>query len=212
MTPQVVDERETLATLFLAHYLDPASAERSPDNFSSCVCGEWSEGEMEPGWDDHLADVAVDAGFHMTPTPQVVETDSELRDFIASFNGDEAGDLDDVGAIDGSMGYVMRGGNDVEAVFAKAKAVLSPHVVDTTPHGPVTRWRNDGGQWHEGSKCKCGDRWPHPTPDADVLAEVRARAEWTICVHKSRDEYTFAAGLVREAEGMLAILDREATQ
>ena len=71
MTPQVVDERETLATLFLAHYLDPASAERSPDNFSSCVCGEWSEGEMEPGWDDHLADVAVDAGFHMTPTPDV---------------------------------------------------------------------------------------------------------------------------------------------
>ena len=45
-------------------------------------------------------------------------------------------------------------------------AALTP-----TPHGPVLTWRNDGGPWRESSKCKCGARHLHPTPDVDVIAE-----------------------------------------
>lgn len=52
-----------VAELMSAHSIDPASAAQSPDNFSSCVCGRWSEGSMEPGWDDHLAEELFDAGF-----------------------------------------------------------------------------------------------------------------------------------------------------
>lgn len=50
-------ERTALSFLFQQHYLTTESGH------SECVCGEWGEGEMEPGWDDHLADVAIDAGF-----------------------------------------------------------------------------------------------------------------------------------------------------
>lgn len=58
------------ALLLLAHYIDPESAKQSPDNLSSCICGDWSEGEMEPGWDDHLMEVLWDAGWRPTaPRP-----------------------------------------------------------------------------------------------------------------------------------------------
>ena len=57
-----------LSLIFQKHYLDPESVKQSPDNLSSCICGGWSEGEMEPGWDDHLGEVAVEAGFRR-PVP-----------------------------------------------------------------------------------------------------------------------------------------------
>jgi len=48
----------------------------------------------------------------------------------------------------------------------------------TGTHRPEMRWHNDDDpNWHEGGTCVCGLRWPHettPTPQADVLAEVRA--------------------------------------
>ena len=56
------------------------------------------------------------------------------------------------------------------AEIAIAAMKPTPQVVE---HGPVMTWRNDGGPWHESNKCKCGARHPHPTPDVDVLAEVR---------------------------------------
>ncbi len=57
--------------------------------------------------------------------PREVEvTDEAFAVFVQSFNGDEAGDIDDVGALDGATGWAMRGGNDVRAVFEKAAAAL----------------------------------------------------------------------------------------
>ena len=64
------------------------------------------------------------------------------------------------------------GGGDLGEYERQAEIAIA--ALTPTTHGPVTRWRNDGGPWREGSKCKCGDRWPHPTPDVGVLAEVRA--------------------------------------
>jgi hypothetical protein len=60
--------KEAAALLLIEHHIDPESAQRSPDNLSSCVCGGWSEGEMEPGWDDHLVDVLWDAGWRPVHT------------------------------------------------------------------------------------------------------------------------------------------------
>lgn len=58
------DEAKLNAALTMGeHYLDPQSAKQSPDNFSACICGRWSEGSMEPSWDDHLVDVLWDAGW-----------------------------------------------------------------------------------------------------------------------------------------------------
>jgi hypothetical protein len=55
---------------------------------------------------------------------------SALSRFVDSFNGDEAGDVDYVEALDGNNGWAMRGGNDVESVFAKAiDALLASGVV-----------------------------------------------------------------------------------
>lgn len=48
----------------------------------------------------------------------------ELERFVDSFNGDEAGDIDPVYALDGNTGYAMRGGNDVESVLNKARDAL----------------------------------------------------------------------------------------
>ena len=48
----------------------------------------------------------------------------ELARFIDSFNGDEAGDIDQVLALDGNTGYAMRGGNDVLSVLNKARDAL----------------------------------------------------------------------------------------
>lgn len=45
---------------------------------------------------------------------------SALDHFLRSFNGDEAGDIDYVGAQDGNTGWAMVGGNDVAAVLLKA--------------------------------------------------------------------------------------------
>lgn len=70
-------EATTLSLIFQKHYLDPDSARRSPDNLSECVCGEWSEGEMEPGWDDHLAEVAIAAGFRRAPVVEWVTSEAE---------------------------------------------------------------------------------------------------------------------------------------
>lgn len=66
----------------------------------------------------------------LSPAPQVVtaeqvDLDAALGRFVASFNGDEAGDISDVWASDGAAGFVMTGGNDVRAVFMKAVAALS---------------------------------------------------------------------------------------
>jgi hypothetical protein len=47
---------EAASMLMQKHYLDP-------EDMSSCICGRWGEGEMEPGWDDHLAEELADAGF-----------------------------------------------------------------------------------------------------------------------------------------------------
>lgn len=58
-----VDTRMAASLLLQEHYLDPQSAAESPDNNSSCICGGWGEGPMEPGWDDHLIDVLWDAGW-----------------------------------------------------------------------------------------------------------------------------------------------------
>jgi hypothetical protein len=55
---------------------------------------------------------------------------SALSRFVDSFNGDEAGDVDYVEALDGNNGWAMRGGNDVESVFAKAiDALLASGIV-----------------------------------------------------------------------------------
>lgn len=59
-------EAYVLSLIFQQHYLDPESVKQSPDNFSSCICGGWSEGSMEPGWDDHLAEVAIESGFRLS--------------------------------------------------------------------------------------------------------------------------------------------------
>lgn len=50
-----------LSVIFQRHYIQPIPG--NVDDFSECVCGGWSEGAMEPGWDDHLAEVAIAAGF-----------------------------------------------------------------------------------------------------------------------------------------------------
>ena len=70
------DDAKMAASLLLQeHYLDSESAKQSPDNFSECVCGGWSEGSMEPGWDDHLIDVLWDAGWRPAlPTSNGSET------------------------------------------------------------------------------------------------------------------------------------------
>ena len=53
-----------------------------------------------------------------------MSTRDELERFVDSFNGDEAGDIDWVYALDGNTGYAMRGGNDVESVLNKARDAL----------------------------------------------------------------------------------------
>jgi len=77
-------EAAVLSLTFQRHYIDTLSARLSPDNHSSCICGEWSEGEMEPGWDDHLAEVAVTAGFRRSPVPADTPSDDEqaIRDAL----------------------------------------------------------------------------------------------------------------------------------
>ena len=65
------------AEVLLEHYIDPESAKQSPDNFSSCICDRWSEGAMEPGWDDHLMEVLWDAGWRLTIQEQSTETEGK---------------------------------------------------------------------------------------------------------------------------------------
>lgn len=50
---------EIIATATAQHHLDPDWSDA--DRHDRCVCGGWAEGEMEPGWDDHMADVSVAA-------------------------------------------------------------------------------------------------------------------------------------------------------
>ncbi len=52
------------------------------------------------------------------------DRESEFETFVNSFNGDEAGDIDEVFSVLGDHGWAMRGGNDVRAVFDKARAAL----------------------------------------------------------------------------------------
>lgn len=75
-------EATVLSMIFQRHYLDFESAKESPDNLSSCICGGWSEGSMEPGWDDHLGEVAVEAGFHFA-TLSVLAGNPTTREAIA---------------------------------------------------------------------------------------------------------------------------------
>jgi hypothetical protein len=144
-------EAFALSVIFQCHYLDPKSAQESPDNFSSCICGEWSEGSMEPGWDDHLAEVAIGAGFRLyrpdRPTePTAGEFDQEaLR---AAFYG------------------VLHDDETADECLAFARSIIVHRAPD---HGPAVRWRNNDGPWRDGKKCKCGLKWPHgdrPTADA----------------------------------------------
>ena len=58
-------EAIVLSMIFQRHYVD---------NNDECVCGGWSSGAMEPGWDDHLGEVAVEAGFRLASRPPVPVT------------------------------------------------------------------------------------------------------------------------------------------
>lgn len=63
-------EAKWAASLMLQeHYLNPDPASLTPDNNSSCVCGRWTEGSPEEGWDDHLIDVLWDAGWRPPAAP-----------------------------------------------------------------------------------------------------------------------------------------------
>lgn len=71
------------------------------------------------------AAAAVPAPVGKTPSEELTYDSAETLAFIESFNGDEAGDVDEVGSILGDRGYAMRGGNDVLAVLKKAQSALS---------------------------------------------------------------------------------------
>ena len=51
------DLRQRVASATAAHHIDPNRTDA--DGHSFCVCGEWADGEMEPGWDDHMADISA---------------------------------------------------------------------------------------------------------------------------------------------------------
>lgn len=54
--------------------------------------------------------------------------------FVDSFNGDEAGDIEFMSALDGRVGYAMVGGNDLRAVFEHAIQAIDPSTIrDVTP-------------------------------------------------------------------------------
>ena len=61
-------EAIVLSMIFQRHYIQPSG---DVDNNDECVCGGWSSGAMEPGWDDHLGEVAVEAGFRLASRPPV---------------------------------------------------------------------------------------------------------------------------------------------
>lgn len=60
---------EAVALAMAKHHLDPNWTDA--DRHSRCVCERWVEGEMEPSWDDHMAEVALaalaDAGLLVEP-------------------------------------------------------------------------------------------------------------------------------------------------
>ena len=64
--------------------------------------------------------------------------DNELERVARALHDDACAD-DDCGG--GDLG-------EYERQAEIAIAALTP-----APHGPVMSWRNDGGPWHEGSKC-----------------------------------------------------------
>jgi hypothetical protein len=100
--------------------------------------GEWYEDEE---WPEQSGDWWVAGGDLPQRTvllPALVlfrpvgpDVEDAFDTFVRSFNGDEAGDIDDVSALDGNTGWAMRGGNDVRAVFEKARIALTarPSVV-----------------------------------------------------------------------------------
>lgn len=65
------------------------------------------------------------------------DVNDEFDVFVRSFNGDEAGDIDEVFSVLGDHGWAMRGGNDVRAVFEKARRALTPNPTVKPDRGTV---------------------------------------------------------------------------
>ena len=63
-----------------------------------------------------------------TVTPE--QAQYAFRDFIDSFNDDEAGTVEPVGDVAGNTGFVPAGGNDMWHVFLKALAAMGIEVSD----------------------------------------------------------------------------------
>ena len=49
--------RKDIADALTAHHIDPERTDA--DRNDICVCGGWSSGPMNPGWDDHLVDAVM---------------------------------------------------------------------------------------------------------------------------------------------------------
>jgi hypothetical protein len=82
MSDRWTDETAELVALATgAHHLDPNWTDA--DGHSRCVCGGWVDGEMNPGWDDHMAEVSLtalaDAGLLATPLTDCIEWGEEIE-------------------------------------------------------------------------------------------------------------------------------------
>lgn len=124
-----------------------------------------------------------------------------LDDFADSFNGDEAGDIEYAFALDRSIGLVMRGGNDLRAVFEKAYSALTPRVVRAvtdsvrSAHVKHRDTHRDENRINGGWSC-CGLVQLHVTfPEA---CAVCGDAVWPCAWIEWADEIDKAAGVQRD--------------
>lgn len=143
---------------------------------------------------DRLADAleAVSARPLVADREAVIERTegSALDYFLRSLNGDEAGHVDYVSAMDGATGWVMRGGNDVGAVLLVAlDALFASGVIREAE--PLVADRE--------AVARVLDPWPWESGDPRHATVHIAREE-----ARKKADALFASGVIRQAGPLVA--------